>query len=274
MSTAALFTRLVDNAAMFPPEDLPADEAVHAHRRHREAPYADLVGPFVCTDENLPIVAKLAGDTPLRVSVVVTGGAGAIEPAVGYGRRSRAVDVAAVEVRLRDENGLSRNAQRVAAMCADCIDDEEVFVEVGFDGGWERALDVVAEAGYAAKLRTGGLTADMFPTSEQVASFVTACLDREVPFKCTAGLHNAVRHSSAEGFEQHGFLNVLLATRASLDGAGPAEVAGVLEDRSAADVSARARELDAGVRRWFRSFGSCSIDEPVRELTTLGLMPA
>ena len=48
-----------------------------------------------------------------------------------------------------------------------------------------------------------------------------AALDRETPFKCTAGLHNAVRHRAADtGFEHHGFLNVLLATRQAFDGAG------------------------------------------------------
>jgi hypothetical protein len=274
MSTAVLFSRLVDDAAVFPPGDLPLDEAVPAHRRHREAPYADLVGPFVCTDERLPAVAKLAGDEPLAVSVVVTGGAGAIESAVGYGRRADALDIRAIEVRLRDEDGLSRNAQRVAAMCASCIDDEEVFVEVGLEGGWERALDVVAESGYAAKLRTGGLSADLFPTSHQVAAFIAACLDREVEFKCTAGLHNAVRHTGADGFEHQGFLNVLVATRASLDGASVDDVAAVLENRSGADLASTASGLDAGVRRWFRSFGSCSVEEPLQDLVELGLVSA
>lgn len=273
MSTA-LFSRLVDDAAVFPPGDLPLDRAVPAHRRHRAASHADLVGSFVCTSEQLPAVAKLAGDEPLEVAVVVTGGAGAIESVVGYAGRSDVLEVTALEVRLRDEDDLARNAQRVAAMCASCLGDEEVFVETGLDGGWERALDVVAESGFAAKLRTGGLSADLFPSSHQVASFVAACLDREIEFKCTAGLHNAVRHVADDGFDHHGFLNVLLATRASLDAASVTDVAEVLDNRSAADLASACADLDPGVRRWFRSFGSCSIDEPVQDLTTLGLMNA
>jgi hypothetical protein len=281
MSTIpALFRHLVDDAAMFPPGELPLVEAVAAHRGHRTAPYADLVGPFVCPDEDLIAVAKEAsgtGDTPLEVSVVITGGAGGIEPAVRYGDRSPDIIVTAVEVRLRAEDDLTRNALRVVRACDDCMDEENAFIEVGLDGAWERALDVVADAGYAAKLRTGGLDSSLFPDADQVAAFITACLDREVAFKCTAGLHHAVRHTAADtGFEHHGFLNVLLATRASLDGATQAEMAAVLENRQGGTLARQARELApeqaAGTRRWFTSFGSCSIDEPRQDLIALGLL--
>jgi hypothetical protein len=185
--------------------------------------------------------------------------------------------VKAIEVRLRNEDDLSRNALRVARACDDCLDEEAAYVEVGMQGAWERALDVVADAGYAAKLRTGGLDAALFPSEAQVAAFITACLDREVAFKCTAGLHNAVRHTATDtGFEHHGFLNVLLATRASLDGASQDEVAAVLASRDGDALAARARDLSedqaASTRRWFTSFGSCSIDEPRHDLAALGLL--
>ena len=281
MSTVStLFRQLVDDAAMFPPGELPLADAVAAHREHRKSAYAGLVGPFVCTDEELMKVAAEAartGETPLEVTVVITGGAGGIEPAVKYGDRSADVTVTAIEVRLRAEEDLSRNALRVVRACDDCLDEENAFVEVGLDGGWERALDVVADAGYAAKLRTGGLDASLFPTAGQVADFITACLDREVAFKCTAGLHNAVRHTAPDtGFEHHGFLNVLLATRASLDGADRAGLVEILENRSGETLAGSALELSeeqaAGTRRWFTSFGSCSIVEPRDDLTTLGLL--
>ena len=283
MSTVpALFRHLVDDAAMFPPGSLPLAEAVVAHRAHLESPYADLVGPFVCTDEDLMKVAAEAARTgagPLRVSVVISGGAGGIEPAVRWGDRSKDVEVTAIEVRLRNEDDLSRNALRVVRACDDCLDEETAYVEIGLEGAWERALDVVADAGYAAKLRTGGMDASLFPTEDQVAAFVTACLDREVAFKCTAGLHNAVRHTDSEtGFEHHGFLNVLLGTRASLDGDSQDEVAAVLASRDGASLAARALELSEGhaasTRRWFTSFGSCSIDEPRHDLSALHLMEA
>jgi hypothetical protein len=303
MSTVPpLFRHLVDDASMFPPGNLPLAEAVPAHRAYSSTPYAELVGAFVTSDEDLmKVAAEVAGirarnagprdaagagssgasagssTGPLDVSVVITGGAGGIEPAIRYGDRSPDLNVTAIEVRLRDEDDLSRNALRVVRACDDCLDEENAFVEIGLDGAWERALDVVADAGYNAKLRTGGLDAALFPSADQVAAFITACLDREVAFKCTAGLHNAVRHTAVDtGFEHHGFLNVLLATRASLDGAGLDELKALLDEGDGETLASKAKDLSdqqaESTRRWFTSYGSCSITEPYDDLLTLNLI--
>ena len=120
------------------------------------------------------------------------------------------------------------------------------------------------------------LEAGLFPTAATVAAWIDAALDRETAFKCTAGLHHAVRHRDHEtGFEHHGFLNVLLATRLAFDGGTPAEVARVLDDHYANDLVALARQADlAGARRWFTSYGSCSVTEPLDDLVGLGLLAA
>ena len=121
------------------------------------------------------------------------------------------------------------------------------------------------------------------PASSQaatVAAWIDAALDRETSFKCTAGLHHAVRHRDHEtGFEHLGFLNVLLATRTAFDGGTREEVAQVLDDQYANDLVAMARHLHqqgdlVGARRWFTSYGSCSVSEPLDELVGLGLIEA
>src|SRR5688572_27904345 len=123
------------------------------------------------------------------------------------------------------------------------------------------------------KLLAGGLEADASPSALARAAWIDAALDRETAFKCTAGLHNAVRHTGQDGYEHHGFLNVLGATRLAFDGSGVAEVAEVLERRDGPGLAADAGTLDlAGARRWFRSFGSCSVDEPLADLRELGLV--
>src|SRR5947207_3385670 len=73
--------------------------------------------------------------------------------------------------------------------------------------------------------RTGGLAAELFPTPIELAAVICACRDRGLPFKLTAGLHHAIRHTDPEtGFVHHGFLNVLVgAAQAAAD----AEVADV-----------------------------------------------
>ena len=98
----------------------------------------------------------------------------------------------------------------------------------------------MAAAELRLKFRTGGIEADLFPSVPTVAAWIDAALDRETPFKCTAGLHDAVRHRDpATGFDHHGFLNVLAATRTALDGGDV--VAVLAEEDGAALVAGPAR---------------------------------
>jgi hypothetical protein len=286
----ALFARLIDDAAVFPPARTPLAEAVAAHIDRKREAYAGMVGPFLCADVGLPDLATTldratAADpgpaAPCDVAVVITGGAGAIGPALTWAARIDRLRLAGVEVALRDEPPLARNVARVTLALdhAGLADAVPVSVEVPRTEGWPAildALDALAETGYRAKLRTGGEDAAAHPSEDEVARFVLACLDRQISFKCTAGLHHAVRTTSTEGFTQHGFLNVALATRAALDGAGEADLVGVLADRDAASVADGIRAMDeataGSTRRWFCSFGSCSVSEPVAALRALGFL--
>jgi hypothetical protein len=273
MSTTlpAAWSGLVDDAAIFPPGDVPLPDAVDSFVTRRDEWYADLVGSFVVTDRQVPDVAA-----PLPLAIVVTGGAGAIEGPLRLASRG-GHDVAGVEIALRDLDDLAGNAQRVATATEACgLPPEQVYVElphVPDSGSWLRAADAVAEAGLRLKFRTGGLEEHLFPATHALARWIDAALDRETPFKCTAGLHNAVRHTGHDGFEHHGFLNVLVATVRAFDGAPTDEVVALLDDRDPDSVSAAARDEDLGrARRWFTSFGSCSVTEPLDDLLALGLL--
>jgi len=294
---------LVDDAAIFPPGNAPLDEAVAAHRHHQASSYAGLVGPFVISDARLAELGEVVslrdasslgssgratGSTTrddrddLDVIVVVTGGAGAIEPAVTWASRTEGLALAGLEVAMResDAGDLAPNARRIVTAVDQLGLDVPVSVEVprlyGADpsASWLGALDELAAVDHRLKLRTGGLEVDAFPSPHELGTCIAAALDRELRFKCTAGLHHAVRHTDPQtGFDHHGFLNVLLATRASLDGAGVDDVAAVLDTR---DGAALTRDLDAdaltSARRWFTSFGSCSVLDPLDDLTKLGLV--
>jgi hypothetical protein len=144
-------------------------------------------------------------------------------------------------------------------------------------------LDVADQRGYRPKLRTGGVTPEAFPSEETLASWLAAIAGRRIRFKCTAGLHHAVRCTDRAGtdersgpaMEQHGFLNVLLATGAAADGAAVEEIAAILRQRDRTAIAAAIRALDAETAaeiRWlFTSFGTCSTSEPVADLVSLGV---
>ena len=297
-STPDYLRGLVDDAAIFPPGNAPLDAAVRDNRTlWQRTPYHSLVGAFVIDDARLvalgDVVTQAAAegvpdlDDPLAVSVVVRGGAGSLEPSVAWTEKA-GLEVAGLEIAVRDSatGELTHNARRIAAavdalVAEDVLDDEvPVYVEMPRLYGspptpdWFGALDELAAGQLRLKLRTGGEDADAFPAPHELAGCIDAALDREMPFKCTAGLHRAVRHrEAATGFEHHGFLNVLVATRAALDGSSVDDVARVLAETNS-DVLTAALDAEgmSSARRWFRSFGSCSVQEPLDDLIALGLL--
>ncbi|MET0837997.1 MAG: hypothetical protein ABWY19_04385 [Marmoricola sp.] len=288
MTVPTYLQAFVDDAAIFPPGNAPLERAVADHVDHRDEEYADLVGGFVVSDVKVADLAAclpgVAAGQELDLNLVVTGGAGAIGPAVTWVSRSDGLSLRAVEFALRDEEDLAHNAQRLLQMVdslGEQLDDVTVFAEPPVPEGtpthgWLAALDELAAREIHLKFRTGGVTADLFPTAGRLAACIEAALDREMPFKCTAGLHNAVRHRAEEtGFEHHGFLNILLATRTCLDGGGPEEVARVLDETDGTTLAERVTgdpDEAARTRRWFTSFGSCSVLEAHEDLVELGLL--
>lgn len=275
----ALFASLVDDAAVFPPAETPLIEAVDAHRSHRSAWYADFVGPLLCRASSLDELEVLVrGGDGLAVAVVVDTGTGGLLTAVDAVAGNDRFNLRGVEIPLRGEP-LADNARRTVAALDAALggpdDDEPAYVEIPRLAGWERALDVLAEAGYRAKFRTGGADASMYPSADELAAFIVACLDRGVAFKLTAGLHRAVRHTTSDGQTEHGFLNVILGVAGAIAGSHD-DTAAALTLTDADEVRSQVDDLTddqtATIRRWFASYGSCSVQEPLDDLRVLGLV--
>ncbi|MFC5662200.1 hypothetical protein ACFP3U_04290 [Kitasatospora misakiensis] len=266
-----LFRGLFDDAAVFPPGNLPVAEAVPAHRAHRAAWYADAVGPLLCGAGRLAELAtavEAATGPRLRVGLVLPGGSTELGPAL---TAAAPFEVAGVELATRDVG------EAVAALDLLLPPDVPAAVELPREllrgDGLDEVLDALVDSPYRAKFRTGGVVADAFPDEAELAGFLTGCAQRGLPYKCTAGLHHAVRHTDpVTGFEHHGFLNVLLAA-AETD---PKAAAEVLAERSGAALAEAVRALTdrqvTVIRNSFTAFGTCSIAEPLDDLAALGLL--
>jgi hypothetical protein len=276
--TGDTFRGLFDDASLFPPASLTMVDAVAGHVRHQAAWYGPMSGPFVCPDTRLgqlSVVLTAAGIAELDLALVLPGGAGGLAAAADAVFADPRLRLRAVELPV----GTDSAADVVAAVDATPLQGASSFLELPIAQVDARAIQVITDHRQLVKLRTGGDDAAAFPDEVTLARSLTVLADARQPFKCTAGLHHAVRHRAAgTGFEHHGFLNVLLGVRAALDGGSEADVAAVLADQDAGQVARAVADLDddqaAEVRSLFTSFGTCSTDEPVTDLVTLGLVSA
>jgi hypothetical protein len=137
-----------------------------------------------------------------------------------------------------------------------------------------------------AKIRTGGVTADLYPSADAVARFIAACAAADVPFKATAGLHHPLRHfSEPVQTREFGFLNVFVA--AALAWYEELDAEHLLPLLNAESLDAFAFDddgitigdhrlsndlIDDARLAFAASFGSCSFDEPRADLRDLGLL--
>lgn len=270
-----LFAGLIDDAAVFPPGSAPLPEALREHRRHRASWYASLVGPLLAPASSVGALAGLVEpDETLAIGVVGDTGVAGLRVAAPGAVRIRQVEVAVAK---RGEDPQPGLAELLALLRG--WPEVTGYAEIPLTWGLLAALDTLTEArgagvAVAAKFRTGGLAAELFPTPIELAAVICACRDRALPFKLTAGLHHAIRHVDPEtGFTHHGFLNVLVGTAQAAGGAEVAEVAATLAGTDPVPLIEPARRLLDHDRPLWIGFGSCSVAEPVADLAKLGLLP-
>ncbi|HUG74775.1 MAG TPA: hypothetical protein VMM81_03775 [Acidimicrobiia bacterium] len=294
---------LIDYAGLFPPESLDMAGAVAGYREALEGDHAWLVDRYICPVSRLEelaghLMASLrSGDAPWRLVAVADDRSDDWLSAVD----ADAARVRGFEVVMSGGAVVEVVERRVAA---DGVRPDDIAAAsrsfgrfVSYEVPWsdpdlERSLRSLASAREAsgrslgAKIRTGGVTEDAFPPPEAVAGFLIACRDLGLPLKATAGLHHPVRHrDAATGFVHHGFLNLLAAAAFAIDGAALDEVTAVLADDDAAafalipagltwrDRRAGVDALTAARSSLLRAYGSCSVREPVDDLTALGVLP-
>ncbi len=318
-SVRAFAEGLIDYAGLFPPAALPLEEAFRLYAGYRRHADAWMLGRFICPAARLSELAGLAfdgpqpsadgasGPGPLRIAALGRGGTDAGTWLADLGRdleaiaRFHAVARGQARVEALELRGAGAVAPDLLAAAAGLLAAApaglEVFYEIPPSGDWRSAwttslaaLGASRRPGTAPgfKLRCGGITAEAFPTVEQVAFALDGCRGADVPFKATAGLHHPVRAHRAEvGTKMHGFLNVFGAALLSREHALDAEaIRPILEEEDPGAFSfgpdgfawrgrrigidrIRSRRRDAAI-----SFGSCSFDEPRDDLRALGLLDA
>jgi hypothetical protein len=148
------------------------------------------------------------------------------------------------------------------------------------------------QIGASAKIRTGGIIAEAFPSATQLSECILAFAKARVPFKATAGLHHPLPDEYRLTYEpdspsskMHGFLNVtILAALVYWQKVTPEEVVAILQESSSERFQFKAdgiewsnrqlslAQIEEARQQFFRSFGSCSFQEPIDDLKHLQLL--
>ena len=295
-SLRVLLRGVVDYAGLFPPASLEMAAAIQEYAAQKSGDDAWALGRFVLPAARLTELEQQGAQSmpheahrSWALSALLSGD---VEEDIArieqFNDRHRDARSGAVMV---DTVELKTHTPRDVERAGELLDRRfDTYMEVPVT---EDPAGLIAAVGYTmgkAKIRTGGTTADAFPTSAQIVRFIARCIAHGVAFKATAGLHHPWRDEysltyapDAPRGTMFGFLNVLLATAAICDGLDESRAAAILEERNpdATQFTSDgvrmcnhtfAMATLAKARDAMTAFGSCSFREPVSDLRALQLL--
>ena len=289
-SLKVLLTAIVDYAGLFPPAKLSLKEAIANYLKYHQTPDNWMLGHFVLPASRLTelekLLMKLSAEqtlvTPCSLSTILSENWELeLQQIQAFNHRNKH-QVAAIEFR-------PLTLEEIQRAIAHLPQGIESFFEIPLDEDLEIYLAMLQETKASAKIRTGGLTADNFPQVDRLCQFIYASAAAQVPFKATAGLHHALAGNYSVSYQTNsfladmqGFLNLsILAALVYGQKLTQAEALTVLQESSITNFKFQAEniswknchlnltELKTARQYFFRSFGSCSFQEPLAELREL-----
>ena len=293
-SVRELLMGAIDYAGLFPPSNLSMSDAVINYATYRNSNFSWMLGRFVLPVSQLPEFMQYAQDFMARDSKNVwrlSALSGedidkTVREIENFNREyAGSVVIDSLEVKA---NTISKIDNTVSAL------PEGVTAYFEIDTG-DNFADLVAQLSVKrqrAKIRTGGVTADAFPSTADIIRFVRTCLAANVPFKATAGLHHPIRcyrpltyEANAPQGTMHGFLNLFLMSGFLLEGFRPTLLEHIMEEEYhevfafdntgvtwQGEFMLSTRNIERLRRAGIQSFGSCSFDEPVTDLQKMGVL--
>lgn len=153
-------------------------------------------------------------------------------------------------------------------------DDIYPFIELPIDKDPRGLITSLAGSIAGAKVRTGGISPDLYPSVENLARFIHACAISKLQFKATAGMHHPCRtFNDSVGVHEFGFLAVMYATAAARFRDATIEGIACILKSEIMDFDACTEKMLENVRaELFCSFGSCSFDDPISDLRSMELL--
>jgi hypothetical protein len=277
----SLLAGLIDYAGLYPPAALDMQSAVRNYLNYRQGRHGFVLGHFIVDLIRLAELREFAGQSlrEMRLSVVGSTNSdwGSLLPLIEGG-----IPIETIEVKVEKPADIGRFREGFPAGLP-------IYFETPVGASHSEPFDAISHAGARAKLRLGGIFPEAFPSPDAVASLIEAIAERHIAFKATAGLHHPIRSRHRFTFEpaslsgmMHGFVNLFCAASLLYFDGELRDALRVLEDEDPTVWSFTNEEIGWREFKWnseqvrsvrkdfFTSFGSCSFEEPLKDLETLG----
>lgn len=306
-TTRTLFNALIDYAGLFPPSELSMERAVENYASYRASEQSWMLSRFVLPLTKLEAFEDAAqsllpverGDEPWQLSAILSPHdiREQIDLIFAFNSHHEEIEGAglvqidSVEVRVPGANAEgARFIDETMQLIPEQID---AYFELPLGYDLRGVATAIAGTGGRAKVRCGGVTPDLIPSTASLADFIMTCHDADIAFKATAGLHHPVRAEqnltyadSPPRATMHGFLNVFLAAafvrrakankevaQSILNETDPTNFRFTTGEVAYEDLTLSVGQLASAREAFAMSFGSCSFDEPVEDLRGLELLP-
>jgi len=293
-SIRMLLSEIIDYAGLFPPSMVSMPEAVRNYAAYKTGEYAWMLGRFVVPaarlDEFLESAGELIshdGEKGWQLSVLAGEDINATIRSVNVFNSNYSPGVICDSLEVK-ANTISKIENTVNIL----PEGVTAYFEIALNEKFADLVSTLALNGQRAKIRTGGVSAQDFPASRDIVRFARTCMAANVPFKATAGLHHPIRcfqpltyANDAPQGTMHGFLNTLLMTAFARENYRTSLLEEILEEefeevftfhenavRWRNESVLTIKHLELLRTRGMISFGSCSFDEPIQDLRSLGLL--
>ena len=293
MSLHTLLADVFDYAGLFPPAKLPMDDAVRNYSSYLHGEHAWALGRFIVPVSRLTEFTRAFADVadkqtrPWRLSTLSGPNTKEdIAETLAFNRRHKANGIVIDTVEFK-----ATTVTEIETIGKTTSSSLKRYVEIPLNPDPSSLIASIGANRMSAKVRTGGVTEDAFPSSALLAWFIRACSAANVSFKATAGLHHPMRSKYHLTYEpgsptgtMHGFLNVLIATAVAQRRSPVEDIIAVLEEQDAASFNFNQTEIVwrnyridvsqvAEIRSMLiNSIGSCSFVEPISDLNVMNLL--
>ena len=285
-----LLSEIIDYAGLFPPSQLSMAVAVQNYAEYLKSEHSWMLGRFIVPVANLDKFILEAekyfdGINPWRLSVIMGENAlGDLEKVNNFNRKNEGKFVIeTLEIK-------ADSAEFITQIDKFLPKNLLVYFEIPPTEILTEFMTALAITRNRAKMRTGGITPNAFPSTDAIIQFIRICIAANVPFKATAGLHHPLRCIKPLTYEDdapkgtmHGFLNLFLSAAFLRQSLNNAFVHKLMNETEAKDfrfeddkILWQDHSINLTIIKLLRernaiSFGSCSFTEPIEDLQNLGI---